>query len=262
MKWNVKAKRFPSLRNPIVVEGLPGIGNVGKVCVEYLVDKLKATELADLFCEHFPYHVFINSEDVIELPKNELFYYKNKSRKKSASDLILLTGDVQSMTPHGHYETAEEILDFLTKNYKIKLMCTLGGFGGKVLPKQISVIGAVTEEKLVKTYKPFGIKFEHGQRVGMILGASGLLLGLGRLRGIPGICLMGETISKPMFADTKSAQAVLKILTKILGIQIDMKDLEKQNKKMDHAISKAREIEKRMLEKMNPTPNEEFRYIG
>ena len=262
MKWNVKAKSFPKLRNPILVEGLPGIGNVGKVCVEYLVDKLGAKELAELFCGHFPYHVFINPEDLIELPRNEIFYYRNKSKKKSASDIILLTGDVQSMTPHGHYDTAEAILDFLTKSYKLKLICTLGGFGGKTLPKKTRVIGAVTEKKLVKKYKPLGIKFEHGRRVGMIIGASGLLLGLGHLRGIPGICLMGETISKPMFADTKSAQEVLKILTKLLGIRVDMNDLEKQSKKLDHAIRKAKEIEKRMLAKLKHAPSEELRYIG
>ena len=260
IKWYVEGK-LPRLNNPVLVEGLPGIGNVGKVCAEYLIDKLKAKKIAELACEHFPYHVFINHDDVVELPKNELFYHKSK--KKGAPDVILLTGDVQSMNPNGHYDTVESTLEFLAKTYDIKMIYTIGGFGGKILPKIPKVVGAVSSKELIKKYEKYGVKFEQGKRVGMIIGASGLFIGLGKLHGIPGLCLMGETINKPMFADTKSAQEVLKILSKILGVKIDMRDLESESKKMEDAISKAKEIEKRMIDKLRQSvPSEELRYIG
>jgi len=261
MKWQTEVKKIPKLNNLVLVEGLPGVGNVGKICAEYLIDKLKAKKLAELACEHFPYHVFINQDDVVELPKNELYYHK--STKKGAPDVLILTGDVQSMNPTGHYETVEATLDFISENYDIKAIYTIGGFGGKTLPKTPKVIGAVSSKELIKKYEKYGVKFEQGKRVGMIIGASGLFIGLGKLRGIPGMCLMGETINKPMFADTKSAQEVLKILTKIIGVKIDMRDLESESKKMEDAISKAKEIEKRMIDKLRQSvPSEELRYIG
>ena len=36
----------PKLRDPIMVEGLPGVGNVGKLAAEHLVDQVKATKFA------------------------------------------------------------------------------------------------------------------------------------------------------------------------------------------------------------------------
>ena len=84
-------ERVPKLNNPILIEGLPGIGNVGKLAVEHLIDSINATKFADLYSKDFPPQVFINSDGTIELVKNEFYYWKAK--KKNQKDLILLTGD-------------------------------------------------------------------------------------------------------------------------------------------------------------------------
>ena len=34
--------KIPKLDNPVFIEGLPGIGNVGKVAVDFLIDEIKA----------------------------------------------------------------------------------------------------------------------------------------------------------------------------------------------------------------------------
>lgn len=251
--WNVLKK--PKFNKPIVIEGLPGIGNVGKVSSEYLIEVLKATKFAELYSDSYPYHVFVNDNDTVELPRNEFYYLKRKK-----NDLIIITGDIQSMTPQGHYEIIEAMLDFLQKAGVVEIF-TLGGFGVQALPKQSKVIGAVTEAGLKKKYAKFGVSFESGERVGIIIGASGLLLGLGKLRGIQGLCLMGETLNRPMFTDTRAARQVLTTLGKILEIKIDMKDIESRSNEMDRAITKAHEMEKRMVEKIKKS-GDEMRYIG
>src|SRR3989344_5591518 len=42
--WEItkEAKLLPTLHNPLLIEGLPGIGNVGKIAVDFLVEELKA----------------------------------------------------------------------------------------------------------------------------------------------------------------------------------------------------------------------------
>ncbi|MFH0961297.1 MAG: proteasome assembly chaperone family protein [archaeon] len=255
--WNVIEK--PKLRNPILVEGLPGIGNVGKVASEYFIEKLKAKKFAELYSDHYPYHVFVNEDDTIDLPRNEFYYYRSK--KKGEPDLIIITGDIQSMTPHGHYEIVKAMLDFV-KPYGVKQMYTLGGFGVPVLPKTPKVIGAVTQPEFKKKYEKLGVKFEKGERVGIIIGASGLLLGLGKIEGVEGICLMGETLSRPMFTDAKAAKHVLLELCKLLKLRLDMKDLDERSVEMDRAIAKAREIEKSMISDSRGGKPDEFRYIG
>lgn len=254
--WNVIEK--PKLRNPVLVEGLPGIGNVGKVASEYFIEKLKAKKFAELYSDHYPYHVFVNEDDTVDLPRNEFYYYR--SRKKGEPDLIIITGDIQSMTPHGHYEVAKAMIDFV-KGFGVKSIFTLGGFGVPVLPKVPKVIGAVTEAGFKKKYEKLGVKFEKGARVGIIIGASGLLLGIGKIEGLEGICLMGETLSRPMFTDAKSAKQVLLELCRLLKLRLDMKDLDERSVEMDRAIAKAREVEKSVMDKSSGRPDE-FRYIG
>src|SRR5439155_22622261 len=74
-----------------------------------------------------------------------------------------------------------------------------------------------------------------------IVGASGLLLGLGRLYDMNAVCLMGETSG--YFVDPKSAHAVLEVLTKYLGIEISFNELETKAKQIDQITSKLKDIE-------------------
>lgn len=253
--WNVLEE--PKLKDPVLVEGLPGMGNVGKVSAEYLADALKAVPFAELYSDNYPYHVFVNEDDSVELPKNVFYYWKAK--RKGQRDLIILTGDVQSMNPQGHYEIANEILDFVER-FKVKEILTIGGFAVPRAPKVPKVIGAVSDPKLKKRYGKFGISFEAGQRVGIIIGASGLLLGLAKVRDIPGICLIGETVGRSMFTDARAAKSVLESLCKILGIKIDMSDITRRSIELERAMAKAEEIEKSVLEKMQKS--DELRYIA
>ena len=40
-EWKVtKVGKTPKLVNPILIEGLPGIGNVGKVAVDFIIDEI------------------------------------------------------------------------------------------------------------------------------------------------------------------------------------------------------------------------------
>ena len=41
--WRIEQfGKTPKLNKPIFIEGLPGIGNVGKLAVDFLIDELKA----------------------------------------------------------------------------------------------------------------------------------------------------------------------------------------------------------------------------
>ena len=68
----------PKLKNPILIEGLPGIGNVGKLAVEHLIDSTKSIKFAELYSKDFPPQVFINTDGTIELVKNEFYYWNAK----------------------------------------------------------------------------------------------------------------------------------------------------------------------------------------
>jgi len=245
-------KNKPKLKNPILIEGLPGIGNVGKLAVEHLIDSIKATKFAELYCKDFPPQVFINTDGTTELVKNEFYYWKAKEKKQR--DLILLTGDYQGLSSQGQYELCEKILD-IAEEFKVKELYTLGGYG---LGQDISspkVLCAATNKNLIKNIKKQGAIFKKNEPGGGIVGASGLLLGLGKIRGFEGVCLMGETPG--YLVDPKSAKAVLNIIMNITNLKVNLSALEKKAKEIEQIAQQLKEIETHTRDK-----SEELKYIG
>jgi uncharacterized protein (TIGR00162 family) len=243
----------PKLKNPLFIEGLPGIGNVGKLAVEHLIESINAIKFAELYSKDFPPQVFINTDGTIKLVNNEFYYWKAK--KKNQRDLVLLTGDYQGLSSNGQYELVEAILDII-KDLGVKDMFTLGGYGLGHEIREPKVLCATTNKHLVKTMKKYGAVFKKNEPGGGIVGASGLLLGLGKLRGLEGTCFMGETPG--YLVDPKSAKAVLKILTKITNIDINLSELEKKAKEIEYIAHQLREIENLSKEKSS----EDLGYFG
>jgi len=91
----------PKIKNVILIEGLPGVGNVGKLAAEHLIDELKAVKFADIYSKYFPPQVLVDDNGVVKLVNNELYYVKHN--KKIKKDLIFLVGDYQGLTPEGQY---------------------------------------------------------------------------------------------------------------------------------------------------------------
>jgi len=242
----------PKLKNPIFIEGLPGIGNVGKLAAEHIIESINAVKFAELHCKDFPPQVFINIDGTIKLVNNEFFYWKAK--KRNQRDLILLTGDYQGLSSQGQYELVEKILDIL-QEMGVKEIYTLGGYGLGYEIEDPKVLCATTDSSLVKQMKRYGAIFKKNEPGGGIVGASGLLLGLGKLRGFQGVCLMGETPG--YLVDPKSAKAVLKVLMKVTNIDLSLSALEKKAKEIERIAHQLKEIEGLSKEK-----SDELKYIG
>ncbi|MFA6679764.1 MAG: PAC2 family protein, partial [Candidatus Methanomethylophilaceae archaeon] len=55
----IKVISKPVLKRPILIEGLPGIGNVGKITADFLASSLNAEKFASIYSEHFPPQVML-----------------------------------------------------------------------------------------------------------------------------------------------------------------------------------------------------------
>ena len=78
MSFNIKSLKKINMKNPILIEGLPGIGNVGKVAVDFMIESLSADRIMEIQSNSFPNSVFVNEENLIDLPKIELYHKKIK----------------------------------------------------------------------------------------------------------------------------------------------------------------------------------------
>ncbi len=75
----------PELNEPILIEGLPGVGNVGKLAAEHLVEQLKAIKFAEIYSKYFPPQVLLDDDGVIRLVSNELYYSAGRAKHRTSS---------------------------------------------------------------------------------------------------------------------------------------------------------------------------------
>lgn len=245
----IKIIEQPNLKNAILIEGLPGIGLVGKLAGDHMKDELKAVKFAEIISPFLPPQVNIQDDGTIKLVNMELYYWKG------SRDLIFLVGDFQGITPDSQYQLAEKTLE-LAQQFNVKMIYTLGGLGTGAITSNPRVFGAATSKDLVSEVEKFGVIFKGG---GAIFGASGLLLGLAMPLGIGAVCLMGETHGQ--IIDAKSAEAVLTILSKILGVKVDMAEIEKKAKQteeqlnqMSRMITSHKKAQERQQQLLNESP--------
>lgn len=220
------------LNDPILIEGLPGIGNVGKIAAEYVVEKMKMEKYADIFSEYLPPQVFMDDSGVVRLVSMALYYKK----MPKAKDLLVLVGDFQGTTQEGQYELSYFILE-LAKKLNVSMIYTLGGYSIGKIPENPRVLGAITNESMLKALMAGGVVFPKGEPGGGIVGSAGLILGLGKeLFDLKGACLMGETSG--YFADPKGARVLVKALVNLLNLKIDIADLDERSKQIEQITEK------------------------
>jgi len=234
--WNIaQFCKKPQLKNAILIEGLPGIGNVGKVAVDFMIDELKAQKIYEINSDTFPHSVFVNEDNLIELPKIEIFY-----KKANGHDLLLLGGEVQPIDEISSYDFCEKILDMVEK-FNTKEIITLGGIGLAEIPKNPKVYCTGNSQKMIQKYKDKQINSKLYGVVGPIVGVSGLLLGLASKRKIDAMALLSETYGHPMYVGVRGAKELLKVLNKKLNLNIKVDKLEKEIKYIEKQILKKKE---------------------
>jgi len=249
----------PSLRSPIFIEGLPGIGLVGKLAAEHLIIELGAKKFAELYSPHFMHQAIIRKNSVLDFMKNEFYYWINPNEE--GRDIIIVTGD-QQVPPTdspGHYEVSGKMLEFVSQ-FGTREIITMGGYQVPEIQGEPKVVAAVTHEGLLNYYieklKDCGTEVVwRGDEGGGIVGAAGLLLILGRLRGMYGISLLGESLG--YIVDAKAAKAVLTAVTKILDIEVDMTALEERARETEEILKKVQEMQQALMEQSLPPSHEE-----
>jgi uncharacterized protein (TIGR00162 family) len=244
------------LDQPIFIEALPGIGHVGKLVAEHIIHELDAEKFAELYSPSFPPQVFVDEDGIIEPMKNEFFYLK--SAGDDNRDYIFLVGNTQGLSPEGQYEICGAIINFVEK-YGVKEMYTLGGLGTGQPVDKARVFGSATSLEIADSLKDHDVILRSAD--GGIIGASGLLLGMGMSREMDGACLMGETPG--YFIDADASKAVLEVLLKMIKLEVDIAKLEERAEETRKMITKAQQMEREMSERVNMMPGEEdLRYIG
>ena len=234
MSWRFELipKSVPKLNKPILIIGLPGIGNVGKIAADFLIDETKSKPLYNIFSHDLPNSVFVNDDNLIELPTIEM--YSKKSVK--GQDLLILTGDVQPADERSAYEFCENVLG-TAKELGVSLIITLGGIGLADVPKKPQIFCTGNSKEIIKKVKK-GSKINDKLYgiVGPIIGVSGLMVGLAERKDLSAVCLLAETLGHPAYLGIQGAREIVKFLNKKFGLKIRISKVDKNIEAIESEI--------------------------
>lgn len=216
-----KKPKKPKFKKPTLICGLPGIGSIAKIAADYLAMELGTELLGEIYSNSFPAQVLTEKEEC-ELIKNQFYYVKN---------LIVLCGNAQPTDCEGMYEVGCEILEAAKELGVLKVISMAAYVSGYDIEKP-RVFAAATDPSILDDLGMYGVD---KMQEGTISGLNGLIIGLCKLYGMQGICLLGETSGRDI-SDIKAAGAVIRVLTKMLNVEIDMSGLKEAGRVKEDLI--------------------------
>ncbi len=242
MESPVRIYKRPRLREPSLIIGWADAGLVGINAVDYLIDQLSAEEFGGIEPHNFSLlpHTIIKGGVLqeIEYPKNSFYYWKNR---KFTGDLIILGSKPPALH---HYEFANLILD-VAELFDVSRIYTVGGIYANIAHTEKPRVFAVINNPRLKKYLTH-YNVELGMDYHGPTSMNGLILGFAKQRNIEGISLWGRVPSYiGEIPNPQVCEAILRILTSMLGIDIDFSEIESEahhaNKQIEEMVNYIRQ---------------------
>jgi len=228
----------PALYRPYLIlgfEGWPNAASVSSSSIEYLVDNLKARKFASIPSGNF-YQTSsarpvatIKEGRLVELkfPGNTFYY----SKREGTPDVILFQG----IEPHLRWSVFADVLLRVVERFNVSQVITLGG----------------TYDYIPHTLRPMvSAAFNHDDLKGKVVEAGlalteytgpisihTFILEAARKRGIRAVSLWGHA---PQYLQTKNIKvvhSVLKRLVALIGIEVDLSELERATDFFDQQVN-------------------------
>lgn len=232
-------------KNPLLVAAWPGMGNVAYSAAVYLKESLDVQKVAEIEPSDIFYQTGVQINDgavtIPELPKSEFFYYKNPD---SPNDLIIFLGESQPVMEK-EYELAWRVVE-TARYFGVKEIITFAATPVNINHHQEpGVWGVSTDPMMIKKLPIYGIKVMNGGHIG---GLNGLLLGVGKEKGIKGSCFLGEI---PFYTvkieNPRSSLAVLRVFIRYTGISFELDGLLQMVKFVEEEIDRISKTTKKNL---------------
>jgi proteasome assembly chaperone (PAC2) family protein len=236
MKDVIKLYKQPRPKNCSMLASWPGIGDVSLTAAKYFVEKLNAVEIGEIepinFFEPMGVTVRDNVVDSPRFPESKFYYWQSRSNREQS--LVIFIGEEQP--GFKGYELVNCVLD-VAQRFKVARVYSCAAAVTRIHhSEEMKVWGAATTSKLVDELSKHNVVLRGNLR---IAGLNGLILGMAKERGLEGICLLGEVPAyATQIANPRASLAVLGILTEMLGITLDLTDLDNLAKQVDEEMDR------------------------
>jgi proteasome assembly chaperone (PAC2) family protein len=183
-------------------------------------------------------------------PRTRIFAWRNPGEGR---DLLVLLGEAQ--VPAKRYLFARNLVE-QAQSLGVERIFTFAAMATNMHPEHEStVFGAATDEESLQMLNGYHLRFLDD---GNISGMNGIMLGAGAEAGLSGTCLLGEMPHLfAQFPFPKASLAVLNVFREMLGIEIDLTELEQQSQTMERQLGEVLAHIEQAMGRESP-PEEEY----
>lgn len=218
----IKETEHLKLKNPIIVEGFPGIGMVGTISASFMADKLGMKIIGYFASSLFPPIAAIHDYK----PVSPARIYASEKH-----NLIVIYSEFV-IPAHIVYPLAQEIIAWARK-HDAKAIYSLAGILNPQ-PDPTKIYGIASTPQMAESLKNAKVELI---KEGATQGVSGVLIAEAAAEGFPAGNLMIQT-NQPL--DPRGSAALLNRFTELINIKLDTSPL----------ITEAEKVESRMGEAM------------
>lgn len=208
----IKLKEHP--KHPVIIEGFPGLGLVGTIATEFLVQHLKARLIGEIWSKELPPIIAIHDSTVVQ-PLG-IFY----DEKHNIVILHAVSG-IEGI----EWDMADEIIK-IGDELEATQIISLESVGS--LREESQNFHYTNNEKSEKRFKEIGVE---KLKEGIVIGVTGALLNrVNRHFSV----IFAETHST--LPDSKAAAQVIEVLNKYLNLEIDTEPLLKSAEQFEQKL--------------------------
>ncbi len=206
-------------KNPIVIAGFPGIGLVGNITCQHIIEELEMKYIGSIDSRYFP-PLAVLFNGIITMPVR--IY---ESAKKG---IVIIISDIP-IHPTASYDISKALIEWI-QSIKAKSIISIAGIATTTGERR--VFGGATNAEMLEKIKDKTEIFQ----VGTISGISGSIMTECYLRNLHAVSLLGETPGPN--PDPRAAVEVINVLNKIFDLSINKEKLMSQAEQIELELSK------------------------
>ncbi|DAC34948.1 MAG: PAC2 family protein [Candidatus Thalassarchaeaceae archaeon] len=223
-------------KHSALLEAVPGVGNIGKIVVDALIDKHPSTLIARILHPDMPPHSTLDEDGLLTPPSMQI----HRVMLPDGQYLVTVSGNLQPMTAAGQNEMAEAVLKMAAKASTPQFL-VLAGLAADVDDKGVHVICA--DSSVRGNLEANDIPVSRVQPEAGMIGVAGLLVSLSPIYNVPAIALVAETIGAS--ADVRAADRLANWIEQAFEIplQLDLDTTEQTARKLLESVEVSGTIE-------------------
>jgi proteasome assembly chaperone (PAC2) family protein len=185
VEWLTKDESLPP--HCMLMAALPGVGNVGKLFVDTMIESLPSRKLARILHPDLLPHAMLSGNGLLSPPHLSL----DSVELPDGKTVVTFTGAGQPLTPRGQHEVACLVLD-LAHQSGCPLVLVLAGLSAQPGESEVHMVCASAEYRDELQAKGLAVSVE--QPAGGMIGLAGLLASLSTWKGVNAAACITSTI--------------------------------------------------------------------